>query len=184
MPEPGGPDHQEVMTARSRDLDGEPAELVPPDVREIRAGQAGLGIGSRHDPPWHLAAQRVHELGEGRRDPDRSPVGEPRLGRAVRRHDDAPRRHGRGERDHARHPPQGPVEAELGQEGQAVDQRRFELSVGDQDADRDRQVEPGTTFAEPRWGKVDCDPLQRPPEAARQDGTAHPVSRLSARGIG
>ena len=63
--------HQEVMATRGRDLDGEPAELVPPDVREIRAGQGGLGVGSRHDRPRRLAAQHVHELGEGRCDPDR-----------------------------------------------------------------------------------------------------------------
>ncbi len=31
------PHHQQVMATRGRDLDGEPAELVPTDVREIRA---------------------------------------------------------------------------------------------------------------------------------------------------
>ncbi len=179
------PDHQQVVATCGRDLDREPAELVPTDVDEVGAREGRLGVGlGRDGRPRRLAAQHSDELGERRRDADGAAVGEPGLGRAVGRHDEPARRHDRSEWDDAGHPPEGAVEPELGEERETLDRRRLEMAVGDQHADRDRQVEPGATFAEPGRRKVDCDPLQRPPETARQDGTSHPIARLPARSIG
>ena len=183
---PGRAHHQEVMRrprprprprgdrARARARRGGRAR-----ARELVAGAApeGRATALARAAPARARASVA-------RDPNLTAVRHTGFGRTVGRHDEPTARHHRGEGHHAGHPPKAAVEPELGEERETLDRGRLELAVGHEHPDRDRQVEPRATFAETRRGQVDCDPLQRPPEAAGHDRTPDPVSRLTTGGIG
>ncbi len=167
------------------DFDGETAELVPSHLAQIGARHARLGnIGERRDRPLALLAECFDEAGERRCDSHAASMRQPGLGRAAGRNDDVSGRHHRREGDDARHAAQRAVEAELREEREPVDGSRVELAVGHEHAHGDREVEARPPFAQTGRSQVDRDALQRPCEAARHHGAAHPVSGLAARSIG
>jgi hypothetical protein len=100
------------------------------------------------------------------------------------RHDDGIGGDGIGERQHAGHPAQRTVEAELADEGDPDCRLGGHLLVGQEHAEGDGEVERRPRLAQARRGQVHRDAAQRPGEPARQDRCAHAIARLAAGGVG
>ena len=175
LPEPGGPDEQQVVPARRRDLERAPRDLLAAHVRQIesadgRAARRACGA-SASAPGWALSARRSAarparrgRAARARRSPRPSPP-RPR----CRGHDDAPdppRPRPRRDRQHAAHRPQRAVERQLADEQRVRDRVRADHLRRAQQADRDRQVERRAVLAQVGGREVDGDPARRQLEAA------------------
>ncbi len=77
---------------------------------------------------------------------------------------------------------QAAIQRELADDQCVADIGR-ELSGGDEDAERDRQVVGRSLFADVGGGEVDGDPPQRKARAGVADGRAHPLARFLHGGI-
>ncbi len=168
------------MATGGRDLERPATDPLAPHVGEIRllAGTIRHGWDGSIGPT-RLPAQHAGELGQGHRAMDRVPADERGFAYIAQRHHQAEGRGRVGQRDHARHVTQEPVEPELPTEREALRARGAQLTGGDEEPDGDGQIEPGATFAQARRRKVYDRPAERPGETAGQQGRPDPVTRLS-----
>ena len=181
----GRPDHQEVVAARRRDLDGPATDGLATDVRHVRRGRRAAGRrrgGS--GGPVRPAAQDGDELTERRRAPHGRPADQRSLPDITERDHEPGGGGAIGEGDHARNMTQRPVQPELPAEREAVGAGGAQLAGGDEQAHRDREVEAGATLAHPGGGQVDDRLSKRPRQSAGQKGGAHPIPRLAHRCVG
>ena len=106
------------------------------------------------------------------------------LPHVAQRHNQAERcGSGVGQGNHARDVAQGAVEPQLAAEGEALCTGRAQLAGGHEKPDGDREVEAGAALAHTGRRQIHRDSAQRPGQAARQDGGADPVARLSHSGV-
>ena len=109
------------------------------------------------------------------------------LGRVAGRHDQPPNRAAAcpgGDRQHAPHRPQRPVERQLADEERAVEGVRIDDAGGAQHADGDRDVEGGPVLAQVGGRQVDGDPARRQLEPAVVQRAADPDPPLADAGVG
>ncbi|GAC1595124.1 MAG: hypothetical protein NVS3B21_17900 [Acidimicrobiales bacterium] len=111
-------------------------------------------------------------------------TGESRLARPVERHHDRPGAHRIDESEDARDPPNRPVQAELTDEGTAVDARWSEPSLGHQDADGDREIEAGAHFSQGGGGEVDGHTGAGEFEPGRRERRSHAIPGFATRRVG
>ena len=143
------PEQQQVVTAGRRDLDGEPPEALTAHVGHV-GGRRGLGHGLGgvgRVGPGTVALQRVDNLSQVLHGAHRAGGDERRLRVRARRHDERARRHGGHEADDPRDRAQRPVEAELAEEAETGHRFGRYLVGGDEHADRDSEVKPGSGLA-------------------------------------
>ena len=131
-----------------RDLDGAAAERLAPHVgqigREPGAGPVCAEAGTAGQSAWpRRTATRSPKRG---RTSHLGPAHQCRLADVAEGHDQAARRSGVGQGDHARDMAQRAVQPELPAEGEALGAARTQLACGDEQPDRDREVESGTAL--------------------------------------
>jgi hypothetical protein len=88
------------------------------------------------------------------------------------------------QRQRARHGPHRPVEPELAEHGDAVESTLGQRARGEQQPERDRELETGPGLAYAARCEVDGDPLLRPGEVRREQRGAHALARLANCGVG
>ena len=115
------------------------------------------------------------------------PVHERRLVRVRDRHDDrldAVALQHVDEHERAGHGPDRAVEAELAEHGDVLEAVLGQLRLGEEQPERDRELESGTRLAHARGRKVDRDALERERHLRRHQGRAHALARFASRRIG
>ena len=185
------PDHDDVVSARSGDLDGSLGMLLSFYLGEILLVR-GIGLEGALDIDAHGiegggAGEELHHLRQGLHAVDRDGLDDGRLLRVVFRdhHAAVPglfRKHGHGER--APHRLDPAVEGELAHDEVAVHHLLGEDALGDQHADGDGQVEGGAFLLDVRGGEIDDDLLEGKIEARVLERGAYALFALFDGGVG
>ena len=182
---PRRPDQQQVVAPGRGHLQRPSRQRLARDV-----GEVGIGLGRiqpqsrRRFGPRLVAGQRVEQLPER---PDRAdPVAGHQFGhRAVAGgHDHRGMVHGVDQGERAGHRPHRAVQSQLTQDAGVGDRLGLELLAGNEDPDRDGQVEPGARLGNVAGRQVHGDALHRPFQLAGDDRGPDPVASLPARGVG
>ena len=183
----GWPDHQHVVPAGGRDLQGVPGVGLADDVGEVRLGLVGRlldGLG-----PVQRAAvdQEVDCLGERGGAVDLQPGDQRGLGQRRDGHDDAAHPGGPGGEQARQHPADGPqpaVEGELPEQDGPVERLLRQGTAGSEDPAGQGEVEPRAGLAQRRRREGEHDPLVGPRVSGVDHGGADPVARLVQRRVG
>jgi hypothetical protein len=182
------PHQQEVVRARSRDLERTAGALLAANVREI--GDLGrVGVLRQWLEGGHVdLAAKVRDHLAQRRDRNRLDAGEGCLGCRLGRADHAPHARPSGALGHRQRPgdrPDSAVERELAHGRVLGEPLGWELPRCPEHGEGDREIEPGAFLAQCRGSEIDRDPaVDRPLERCRHDAAAYAVLRLLAGAIG
>ena len=177
------------MAAGGGHLQGALRRLLAAHVGEVEAG----AVGRRLEVGGHRRRERrgAGQVLDGRRErgdaDDRNATERRRLGGVGGRQQHLRRPAAEpeiGDRQRPSHRPHGAVEAQLAGEQPAGDRLLRELAVGDQERQRDRQVEVVALLAQVGGGEVDHHRPRRQLEAAVLDRRPHPLAALADRGVG
>ena len=93
-------------------------------------------------------------------------------------------RHGVDERERPRHGAHRAVETQLAEHADAVEYARRQPSIGGDQRERDRELQPRSGLAHRRRRQVHRDALHRILETGGEHGRAHALARLSSGGVG
>jgi len=195
LPDPGGPDHEDVVATSGGDLEGALGDVLAADVAEVglvldgfveeggavdheRLGEdvaPGLGVGGR-------GVEQLADL-EERDDGIDVDTGDDGGLASVAGWDDevvdAGGASGDGDGQHALYGAQGAIEAEFADENEVRDVFDGKGAVGTEDADGDGEVEAGALFLEVGGREVDGDAGGREVEAGVLNGRTDAVARLA-----
>ena len=183
----GRSDDEDVMSARSRDLERALDVLLSLDVGKIRHRcPRRVELGALRALYKLLPGQMRRQLGDSLHRVHRKPVGKRRLARVLRRDEEMlhPRalrrqRHRQRARDRAHLPRQRQLTDE-----RALLPRRFDVAGGGEYAHEHRQVVHRSGLFLVRRGEVDCHAADREGKAAVFYRGAHTLARLLHRRIG
>ena len=180
------PEHEQGMLSGRGDLEGPAGVALTLDVGQLRVGgTAPLGNACIGRERRHAIEVGTHfEQGVGRQDPQ--PRHQRGLRGVVRRQDQGARLAHRLA-GHGQHPPHRPKLArqrQLADELMLVEPLRLDLARGDQDADRDRQIEATAFLGKIGRREIDGNAPLRKPESGGLQGGAYSVPRLAHLGVG
>ena len=185
---PGGPAEQDVVPARSGQLECAPGTFLPAHVRKVGCRRRAVPVRRerRLGLQLELAAQIARGLGEVP-DRDRSDARKSGLARGIGRAQETlgtepPRTLGDGE--DAADPAQPAVERELADGGGALERAARKLLRGGENRERDRKVEPGSLLAQLGGREVDRDPAGREAQLGGGDPGADTLAGLLAGAVG
>ena len=175
------PHHQNVVAARSGNLQGTLHRGLPLHLGEVGAGlrlPGALPAGGGGD--GFLPGEVAHQLGDVGHGIDFRPAGQGGLGGVFPGDEELSDAQLPGGQGHGQHPRAGaqlPGEGELPQKGAAL-LPELQLSPGGQQPHQDRQVIQGADLLHMGGCQIDGDPADREGEAAVFDGGAHPLPGL------
>ena len=138
----------------------------------------------REQRPRALPPDRPDQLAEIGGGSDLVATEHPCLPGAVERDDDGRFRDGVDEGNHAGHPPQRPVKAQLTEERHSLHLTGAEHLTGHEEGDGHRKIQTGSALAQARWGQVHRDAPVLPRQVAGGERGPYPVTRLTAREVG
>ena len=146
----------------------------------------GLGgrCGCRLRRPRRDVGECLDHVAQRPRAEDLTATDDACLVEAEHRHDDCRTVEGADERQRPGDGANRAVEAELADERVIDEPLGRQLVGGREDADGDREIEPGTRFGQAGRCEVDGEPALRPLLLTRQQRGPHPVTRLATRGVG
>ena len=162
-----------MVRAGGRHLEGAPAEGLAAHVGQVEyRPRIVLGRCRRRRRPCRLTPEHPGQLGQRRHPVGLLAAHERRLAHVAEGHDEAGRRRGVGQGDHARDVTERPVEAELATECQPLGAGRADLARGDEQADGDGKVQPGAALSHPDGARL---------TVTRRRGHDSPLERTAAR---
>ena len=178
-------DHEQVVTTGGGHLQGLAPERLAPHLGQV-GGRGGVRAGRRRRQlrPRALPPQRLYQGAQVGSGPGQHPLHQARL-LPARGWDHHARLAGGGHQgEQARDPSQRAVQAQLGNERPARQGLGGDLAVRRQDAERHRQVQARTRFAQARGRQVDRYALLGPGKTTGNERRPHPVAGFPARGVG
>jgi hypothetical protein len=186
LPEPGRPDHQQIVTTRGGDLDGALRRLLALDVAEI--GITAVVV-AEFRLRWgeDLGALEVIDQCQQRSRRQHLDAGGPRGLAALQPGADqaeTARRSVNRRRQHARDGGERAVERQFAQRGVAGDLVARQHVHGGEQTERDRQVEVAALLEQIGRRQVDGDSPRRQRQAHRRQRRAHPLPALGHRLVG
>ena len=149
------------------------------------SGVVGLGLGDVG--PRQFTLEALVHLAERPRDAHVDAGDERRLARVGFGDDDAADAGARervDEREGSVHGTHAPVEPELAEDAEIVEDARGESLVGTGERDRDGELEPGAGLAHVGGREVDGDAPHGPVEVRREQRGAHALARLASGRVG
>jgi hypothetical protein len=193
-----------VVSAGSCNLDRSPPGSLPADVGEIGAPTALVAAGA--DPlagrpavgcfrppipplnrplrPLGMPTQHFDHLAKGASEVHHGPTDKLRLSHASRRHDDRSRADNSNDRKDSGYRADGSVQPELTDEAEVRHGSGVKFLGGYEEADGDRQIEAGSSFAHARRREVDGDAPHRPWQSTGEQRSPHAVTSLPAGCVG
>ena len=183
-------EQQDVVGASRCDLEAALGVRVPAHVGEVDLvevpGRRAAARGSRRRD-LTLAVEVFHRVmqrgdGDGTDARDHARLGG--IGGGHEQRGEALAARVQGDREHAPHRPDAPVERELAHHERAVQAPGLHEPGGAEDAHRHRQVEGRTFLAELRRGEVHGDAVDRELEPHVADRGPYPVTALADGGVG